>query len=71
MSVWVGIGIYRIHDVRERAIRELAKGLLKPDDSNTNLNVRVPMFPILINPFKAKPHAYLYSGDFLVGEITY
>lgn len=76
LAVWVGTAVFRTHDVRTRAYQaimayppvERAK-MIAPGSNGPD--VRVPLFPLLLNPFKAKPHAYLYSGDLVTGEVIY
>jgi len=76
LAGWGGAAVYRVHDVRTRAYQtimsyppaERAKMIAPGSDGP---DVRVPLLPLLLNPFKAKPHAYLYSGDFVMGEVNY
>jgi hypothetical protein len=76
LAAWVGMAVYRTSVARRAAYEtvmrypaaNLAK-LIPPGAAAPD--VRVPLIPMLLNPFKAKPRAYLYSGDFVVAEVSY
>jgi len=76
LIVWVSVAFYRANSAQKHAYqmvmsyppaqraKYIAHGETTPDD-------RVPLMPLLLNPFKPKPRAYLFSGDFLLAEVTY
>lgn len=76
LAVWVGAAFYRAHDVQSRAYRaimayppaERAK-MIAPGSNGPD--VRVPVVPLLLNPFQTKPHAYLYLDNSVKAEVTY
>lgn len=76
LAVWVGAAFYRAHDVQSRAYRAIMASppaerekMIAP--GSTSPDVRVPVVPLLLNPFKAKPHAYLYLDNSVKAEVTY
>jgi len=76
LGVWIGSAVYRTNNARSQATavvmsypvaergKLIAPGATAPD-------VRVPLMQLLLNPFKSKPKAYLFSGEFVLGEIAY
>ena len=76
LTAWLGMAVYR-RSVARRAANETimsypaAVRAKVPQPGGPTLDVRVPLVPVLLNPFNPKPRAYLYSGDFVVGEVSY
>ena len=76
LATWVGAAVYRTNDAQGKAYRvvmayppaERAK-MVAPGASGPD--VRVPLMQLMLNPFKSKPRAYLFSGDFVLAEVTY
>lgn len=59
---WIAAAIWRQSSVRQMA--DAAVSL-----SNPNPDIRVPLVPLLLNPFRADPKVYLFENGQVAGQI--
>jgi len=77
VSAWVGTAFYRMRQVQSRALAVVmsyppeARDALTGPGGWQDLDVRVPLVPLLINPFKVKPRAYVFRNEIVEAEVNY
>lgn len=62
LAAWVGAAFYRQARIRSEVLRRIGSNYAGHD-------VRVPIVPLLKNPFRSDPKVYLFQGDMVVGQI--
>ena len=62
MVAWIAAALSRRARVRAEALSQAELNFPNPD-------VRVPLLPLLVNPFRSHAKAYLFQDDMAVAEI--
>jgi hypothetical protein len=63
---WLLAASWRQQQIKSDVEKQLQSGALA---SVSDTNVRVPIVPLLVNPFRRDTTAYIYQGNVLYSEI--